>query len=94
MAYRILANYHLTATGHATVINAWVSAFDPDECDGLGSVAFTTDPAAALVFPDSQAALDFYRQVSKTRPIRVDGRANRPLTAYTVTLEPVEGAGA
>jgi hypothetical protein len=51
---------------------------------------WTGDIASALQFTDVGDALEFWRQPSRARPVRPDGRPNRPLTAYTVALVPVK----
>jgi hypothetical protein len=60
-----------------------------DTACGRGETVFTDDPDDALQFDDSGAAFVFYRQQSKTVPLREDGRPNRPLTAFTVEIAPV-----
>lgn len=65
-------------------------AYDPDYADGRGLVDWTVDSAAAKVFVDPVDAFELWRAVSTVRPLRLDGRPNRPLTAYTVTVETVE----
>jgi hypothetical protein len=46
----------------------------------------TPDPAAAKHFPDFLTAAEYYRQVCPNRPVRDDGKPNRPLTVWTVTF--------
>lgn len=72
----------------------YVAAFDPDwqppGYDGpqVGRATFTSDPAEALQFTDVAAAMDFWKKPSTRRPLRSDGKPNRPLTAYTVEVRP------
>ncbi len=61
--------------------------FDPNACDGRGSVEWTNDLGQALQFSDVVEAAEFYRQQSKVRPLKDDGEPNRTLTEYTLTLE-------
>lgn len=67
----------------------WVKSYDPDAFDGRGDVTLTSRLAEARRFPHAAAALDYYRQVSGRRRYREDGQLNRPLTAFTVQIEPV-----
>jgi hypothetical protein len=60
---------------------------DPDANSGMGTERWTDDVAKAKRFVDFMAALECWKAQSKTRPFRPDGRLNRPLTAYTVTIE-------
>lgn len=55
---------------------------------GKGLLGTTKDPAKAKEFDDLLVALDYWKQVSPTVPVRdLDGQPNRPLTAFTVSLE-------
>lgn len=87
MRYRIFV--YRAENGSQPDINAWVETFDANARGGRGFVGFTRIPNKALDFQDVKAALTFYRQVSTVQPTRDDGQPNRPLTAYTVTIEPV-----
>jgi hypothetical protein len=70
---------------------SYVSAFDPEAHDGRGSMSATFDKSEAKKFDNAADAMEFYRQQSKTHPIReTDGKPNRPLTAYTVSIETVD----
>lgn len=71
-------------------LGEWVKRYDPEAYDGQGDVETTSDPAQALVFPSHREAWDCWRQVPRNRPVRPDGKPNRPLTAFTVTIEKVE----
>lgn len=53
-----------------------------------GESAWTDDLAKAMRFEDGPAALECWRQVHARDPVRPwDGKPNRPLTAFTVTIE-------
>ena len=73
-------------------VAAWLQSFDADAFGGLGDAVFTADPEEALAFDSMADAIAFYRQRSKVRPVRPDGKLNRPLTAFTVSFRqrPVE----
>jgi len=64
----------------------YICYYDPEAFAGKGEVGGTTDPAKALKFATLDEAIAFYRQVSKSHPVRPDGMPNRPLTAFTVEL--------
>jgi len=59
---------------------------DPNAKDGLGDDGWTDDPAKAKRFPSFTAAMECWKAQSTVRPLRDDGRPNRPLTAYSVAL--------
>ena len=56
---------------------------------GRGNVVCTSDKSQAKQFADAAEALAFWKHQSKRRPLRDDGRPNRPLTAFTVESEKV-----
>lgn len=65
----------------------WLETFDIDFYDGLGRVRMTTDRWRAYRFPDFGAAMGAWKTQSLVRPLRPDGKPNRPLTAFTVEPE-------
>lgn len=74
------------STGAEPVEPTWVKSCDVDAMDGYGLAELTTDFAEALTFPDAGAAMRFWQRQSTVRPLRADGRPNRPLTAYTIEV--------
>lgn len=77
------------ATGEAGDLDGlFLREYDPDAHDGRGVITGTRQREHALQFADPGAALACWRQTSKVRPLRPDGRPNRPLTAYTVEVQP------
>jgi hypothetical protein len=69
--------------------NHYVRQVDFDAAGGRGSLKTTPDPLQAKRFRDVDAALRFWNTQSKAVPLRPDGLPNKPLTAFTVTLEPL-----
>lgn len=67
----------------------YVDHYDPDFAGGLGSVTTTRDIDKALHFATTIEAWNFWKQQSVERPLREDGAPNRPLTAFTITVEAV-----
>lgn len=61
----------------------YLSFYDPNVGDH-GRIETTDDIGSALVFDDVGAAHECWKQVNRNRPVRPDGKPNRPLTAYTV----------
>lgn len=74
------------------VMGLYLKSFDPDGHSGRGDVAWTRDVADALKFATAGDALDLWRAQSKVMPLRLDGKPNRPLTAFSITPEYVEDA--
>ena len=87
--------YTLKATGPVYLPNDeqvhdyYVVKYDPEAYDGRGDVQLSHKRADALTFDSHEAAWAFWKQVPKNRPKRADGRPNRPLTAFSVWIEPV-----
>lgn len=69
--------------------NTYVKSFDPDGFNGRGQLTTTPDVGRAKQFSTQVEALRFWQQQSKVNPTRPDGQPNRPLTAYSVTIDPV-----
>lgn len=66
----------------------WVKAYDPEANDGRGLIAVTPHATEAKVYPSMEAARREYLAIPACRPTRAeDGGKNRPLTAFTVSLE-------
>jgi len=59
---------------------------DPDD-PRTGWADWTATAAEALVFASPLTAWACYSRISRVRPLRPDGKSNRPLTAYTVSVE-------
>jgi len=74
-------------------IGQYLKSYDPNAHGGRGTAEWTVDIAKAMVFPNPTALLRFWKQISKVQPIRPDGKPNRPLTAFSILVEPSEGNG-
>src|SRR5262245_12374100 len=64
----------------------YVKAYDREANAGMGAVEFTLSLADALTFPNHDAAIEFVMSVPVRRPIRPDGRPNRPICAFNLEL--------
>jgi hypothetical protein len=67
-------------------VGAYLASYDPEGNDGNGAVIWTRDPAEAMTFANAEAATACYRAVPLNRPLRHDGKPNRPLTKFTVAF--------
>jgi hypothetical protein len=74
-------------------IGLWLRAYDPEADTGYGVVDLTSDPLRAKRYASPQEAWDEYRAAPKSRPLRPDGKPNRPLTAYTVLCTEIPNCG-
>ena len=72
--------------GDESLAGRYLASYDPDAYDGHGEATWTEDTDQALRFMKAGDALAFWRQQSSVKPVREDGRDNRPLTAYTMEV--------
>ena len=73
---------------YAVEIGQYLISCDVDAFDGRGDARFGSLDEA-LRFEDHRAAFEYWRRQSTVRPLRADGRPNRPLTAFTVEIQTV-----
>jgi hypothetical protein len=76
-------------------LGQFVESFQHDTSDGRGRGDFTADPRRAMQFATAGEALEFWKRQSTTKPLREDGRPNRPLTAAhcsIITLDEAFGS--
>lgn len=62
---------------------------DPDANNGLGDERWTNNPAKAKRFKSFAEASQCWQAQSTVRPTRDDGKPNRPMTAYSVTIREI-----
>jgi len=67
----------------------YLEDFDHHTPDGRGFGKFTSDPAKAKQFKATSDAMIFWGTQSTTVPLRPDGKPNKPLTALSISVEPV-----
>lgn len=89
-ALRYEAPAGLIETGYLPPVGAWLESYDPEAFDGRGHVKWTTDPQKAARFPSQEAAWRAWHGSPRCKPVRADGRPNKPLTAYTMSIVPME----
>lgn len=78
-------------SNNAGVIDGeYLKSYDPEAHDGLGDATFTQDKGKALVFVDNREAIAFVMKVPKARPLRADGRPNRPILVFSLEIEQVK----
>jgi hypothetical protein len=72
----------------------WLTFYDPDGGDQTlayptGDSKWSEQPARALRFDSIGDAVTYWRQQSTRTPFRPDGKPNRPLSALTISIEPL-----
>jgi hypothetical protein len=81
-----LAGYTYRDQPQKALVGQYLAAYDPEAHDGMGEAEWTTNPDLAMRFPNQVAALECWRTVPASRPLRPDGKPNRPLCAFTVEV--------
>ena len=67
-------------------VGAYLASYEPEGDGGNGIATWTRDPSQAMTFATGEAATACYRAVPLNRPLRPDGKTNRPLTMFTVAF--------
>jgi hypothetical protein len=78
------------ARTNSVIYGAYLEWSDPDADNGWGDERWTSDLAKAKRFKDFIEAMNCWKAQSTVRPLRPDGRPNRPLTAFSVSPEYIE----
>ena len=81
-----LAGY-ITKGDYSVMEGQWVQTVNVDAYNGRGEARGTLDPRKAMAFDTTTEAFIFWNQQSKVRPLRPDGRPNKPLTAFSCMIE-------
>jgi hypothetical protein len=79
---------HMRDIVQGNVKTSWLLRFDADAWSGRGVIKRTQDRAEAKRFASFSDVIECWKTQSTVRPLRPDGKPNRPLTAYSI--EPVE----
>jgi hypothetical protein len=67
----------------------YLTRFDFDDCEpGQCRLHATAHHTEALRFESMLEALEVWKTVDPRAPLRPDGEPNRPLTAFSVSVEP------
>lgn len=75
---------------HTSVDGTYVADYDPDGNDGRGELVTTPHKTHARQFTDAIAALSYWRApAGPPHHLRPDGKPNRPMTMFTVQIEPL-----
>lgn len=61
---------------------------DPDANNGMGDDRWTKNIKRAKKFATFADAAACWKAQSTVKPLRPDGKPNRPMTAWSVTIEP------
>jgi len=82
--------YVIQAHSPPEVEDQYLVSFDFDAMNGCGFGIFTDKPEHAMRFKTLRDAMEFWRTQSTVKPLRPDGKPNRPLTASTISVFKLE----
>jgi hypothetical protein len=83
------------ADGRTTGVDGrYLEQWSQDPDSGALRILTVDDPSRAMSFETPGDAMAEWRQQSDERPLRHDGKPNRPLTALTVEIETLDTEGA
>lgn len=89
--------YVIRAEDPETVSGEFLQFYDPDiRCIDdprvTGYAKWTKNPLMAIVYKSRASAMAEWLRVSRTVPLRSDGKPNRPLSYFTITVLPLTEA--
>ena len=82
--------YLIQAHSPPEVDGQYLVSFDFDAMNGTGFGIFTDKPEHAMRFKTLRDAMEFWLTASTVKPLRPDGKPNRPLTASTISVFKIE----
>lgn len=82
--------YVIQAHSPPEIEDQYLVSFDFDAMNGMGFGIFTDRPELAMRFKTLRDAMEFWRTQSTVKPLRPDGKPNRPLTASTISVFKLE----
>src|SRR3954447_27054525 len=85
-----VAGYGPGASVYQNYVGRYVKYYNPDGKGGRGEVQATPHKRYALQFDSQKEAWELWTKQSVVLPTRPDGKPNKPLTAFTVMIEPFE----
>jgi hypothetical protein len=68
-------------------LGLWLRRYDPNAYGGNGMVEWTPNRDRALKFADAAQAWECCHRPSRVKPLRPDGKPNRPITTFSLTIE-------
>jgi hypothetical protein len=82
-----VAGYPLDDQPQGAILGQYLATYDPEAHEGWGEAEWTTNIDLARRFDSTSDAYDCWRTIPASRPTRPDGKNNRPLTAFSITVE-------
>jgi hypothetical protein len=83
----VIKNMGRVAAGHDGQQGWYLKEYDPEAFGGVGYINWTPNRAEAKKYASKEEAWEEYKRRPTNHPTRfIDGRPNRPLTAYSVEI--------
>jgi len=67
----------------------YLVSFDHEARDGQGLGTFSPRLTRAMIFDTREEAMEFWQRQSTVKPLRPDGKPNRPFSATSISIEPL-----
>jgi hypothetical protein len=83
-------NYVIQTHSPPEIEDQYLVSFDFDAMNGCGFGIFSDKAEHAMRFKTLRDAMEFWRTTSTVKPLRPDGKPNRPLTASTISVFKIE----
>jgi hypothetical protein len=76
------------ANGTPHAVGQYLKSYDVEAHGGRGEIVWTSRVEEAMRFDGNRDAFECWKRVPECHPVRLsDGKPNRPLTAFTITIE-------
>jgi len=82
----VLVCWGLATAGYETppeLVGQYLQSYDVEAHDGRGTAEWTAELSKAMKWDTVTEAVEAWRTQSRRRPLREDGKPNRPLTAFS-----------
>src|SRR3954453_5487723 len=85
-----IAGYGPGTTVAKNYVGRYVKYYNPNGKGGRGDVQATPHKRYAQQFDSKKEAWEFWNTQSTVLPLQPDGKPNKPLTAFSVMIEPFD----
>jgi hypothetical protein len=68
-------------------VGRYLAAYEAEANDGYGMATWTADRENAMTFASGAEAAACYQAIPRNRPVRADGKPNRPLTMFMMMFD-------
>lgn len=72
------------------LVGQYLEWYDPNLPADKPLAGWTNDPRKAIGFKNTKEAIEMWQRVRDVDPVRPDGKPNRPLTAFSISVANVD----